>query len=109
MSVQCKTLQVFDAKSWTALMTRSILPKLGAGLAALQINPAHQPPESLTPWHHAMAWAPSLGAGQVLSQIKDNNNIIVVHAIAGEAGQVCISVLAACSTTPGPWNQACCN
>ncbi len=56
---------MFDAKSWGALMSRSILPKLGAGLATLQINPAHQPPESLAPWHDAMAWAPSLGPGQV--------------------------------------------
>ena len=57
--------RVFDAKSWAALMSRSILPKLGAGLAALQVNPAHQPPESLGPWHDAMAWAPYLAAGQV--------------------------------------------
>ena len=46
-------------------MARSILPKLGAGLAALQINPAHQPPESLAAWRDAMAWAPYLGPGQV--------------------------------------------
>lgn len=56
---------MFDAKSWGTLMSRSILPKLGAGLATLQINPAHQPPESLAPWHDAMAWAPYLGPGQV--------------------------------------------
>ena len=30
--------RVFDAKSWAALMSRSILPKLGVGLAALQVS-----------------------------------------------------------------------
>lgn len=59
---------MFDAKSWGALMSRSILPKLGAGLATLQINPAFQPPESLAPWNDAMAWAPYLAAGQVRIQ-----------------------------------------
>ena len=36
--------QVFDAKSWDALMARSILPKLGAGLAAAADKPGAPAP-----------------------------------------------------------------
>jgi hypothetical protein len=57
--------QVFDAKSWEALLMRSILPKLAAGLAGLIIDPSNQPPHSLSPWHDAMAWQPYLAPGQV--------------------------------------------
>lgn len=59
--------QVFDARSWEALLTRSILPKLAAALAGLVINPSNQPPLSLSPWHDAMAWEPHLAPGQVPS------------------------------------------
>ena len=49
-------MQVFDAKDWEALMTRSILPKLAWALSeALVINPSDQ---DLTAWNWVVAWSP---------------------------------------------------
>lgn len=62
--------RVFDARSWEALLSRSILPKLAAALAGLAINPSNQPPLSLGPWHDAMVWAPHLADGQAAGLLE---------------------------------------
>ena len=56
-------LSCFALRCWRVKMKGSCFRNLHL-TPALQVNPAHQPPESLAPWHDAMAWAPYLAAGQ---------------------------------------------
>ena len=59
--------RVFGPRDWEALLARSVLPKLAAGLAGMAINPAAQ---EIEPLEWALAWRDALPPAQLAGLLE---------------------------------------